>query len=238
MEQQNLRGVYALSKIVARFQKLGDLKFISHLDIMRMFERAFRRASIEIKHTHGYNKHPVMSFASPLGVGLTSEDEYIEVELENEMPVEEFIERLNKVLPNEVSLLAAKNVDEKSKPLMGVMAAAEYNIKVDLISPCDFKGMFENVINMDTINIDKKTKSGIANVDIKPMIYEVKCEKLSDLEYKIKLLCATGSRANLSADLFVKAITKAIGENCVIDDYSVHRTRLFIGEKENLIRPI
>lgn len=227
-----------MSKLLARFEKLGDLKFISHLDTMRMFERAFRRANIELKYTQGFNKHAIMSFACPLGVGVTSEDEYIEVEIENEITTEDYKNKLNEVLPNEVKIITAKYVDEKSKALMGIIGAAQYNIKVELTSSCDFKYMFENVIKMHTINIDKKTKSGVYNIDIKPMIYEVTCEKINDLEYMINLLCATGSKSNLSADLFVKAIVKNIDDDCKIDDYSVHRTRLYIGEKENLIRPI
>ena len=68
-------------KVRIQFSKHGAMKFLGHLDIMRYFQKAIRRAGIDIAYTGGFSPHPVMSFASPLGVGLESDGEYMEIEV-------------------------------------------------------------------------------------------------------------------------------------------------------------
>lgn len=82
-------------KVRIKFSKHGALKFIGHLDIMRYFQKAFRRSGIDIAYTEGFSPHPVMSFAAPLGVGLESDGEYLDVELNTPENMEEVKYKLN-----------------------------------------------------------------------------------------------------------------------------------------------
>ena len=77
VELLNLEEVYAMNKIRARFRRGEELKYLGHLDLMRLFERAIRRARLPIEHTTGFNQHPKIVFGLPLGVGVISEADYV-----------------------------------------------------------------------------------------------------------------------------------------------------------------
>ena len=93
-------------KIRIKFRKYGIMKFIGHLDIMRYFQKAMRRADIDICYSAGFSPHMIMSFASPLGVGLTSDGEYLDIEIGNELSSEAAVKRLNGVMAEGVAVLS------------------------------------------------------------------------------------------------------------------------------------
>ena len=95
-----------------KFTKESYLKYISHLDLMRLFNRTFRRADIPIKYTEGFNPQPKFSIANPLALGIESISEYMDIELEEEMPVEDFIEKMNKELPKQIRILEGKYIED------------------------------------------------------------------------------------------------------------------------------
>ncbi len=92
----------------AKYTKVGMMKYISHLDLVRLFERAFRRAEIPMAFTQGFNPHPMVSFASPLSIGISSEAEYFDLVLASSMEEKEFFVRMNNTLPSEIQIKAAK----------------------------------------------------------------------------------------------------------------------------------
>ena len=95
--RQNLEEVSVL-KARIKFKKYGALRFIGHLDVMRFFQKAIRRAHIPIAYTGGYSPHMIMSFANPLGIGITSEGEYFDIELKESISSAEAVSRLNAVM--------------------------------------------------------------------------------------------------------------------------------------------
>ena len=112
-------------KVRVKFRKFGVMKFIGHLDVMRYFQKAIRRAEIPIKFTGGYSPHMVMSFANPLGVGLTSDGEYFDIELTESISSKDAVERLNNVMVEGMEVLSVVEIpdDKKNKgstPLFGV----------------------------------------------------------------------------------------------------------------------
>ena len=88
-------GEVSVLNIRIKFQKSGAMKFIGHLDMMRYFQKAIRRAGIDIAYTGGYSPHQVMSFAAPLGVGITSDGEYFDIEVISTKSSQESLEALN-----------------------------------------------------------------------------------------------------------------------------------------------
>lgn len=80
-----------------KFRKYGALRFIGHLDVMRFFQKVMRRAEIPIAFTGGYSPHMIMSFASPLGIGLTSDGEYFDIELTEAIDSKTAVKRMNEV---------------------------------------------------------------------------------------------------------------------------------------------
>ena len=85
-------------KIRIRFRKYGVMKFIGHLDIMRYFQKAMRRAEINICYSEGFSPHQIMSFAAPLGVGITSDGEYLDIEVHSTRSSEESLRALNETM--------------------------------------------------------------------------------------------------------------------------------------------
>ena len=93
-------------KVRIKFRKYGVLKFIGHLDVMRFFQKMMRRAEIPIAFTGGYSPHMIMSFASPLGIGLTSDGEYVDIELTELIDSETAVRRMNAVTAEGIEILS------------------------------------------------------------------------------------------------------------------------------------
>ena len=83
-------------KLRIKFKKFGPIRFIGHLDVMRYFQKAIRRAQLDVAYTQGFSPHQIMSFASPLGVGLESNGEYMDIEVRSLTSTLDMLERLNK----------------------------------------------------------------------------------------------------------------------------------------------
>jgi len=85
-----------------KFSKVGSMRFIGHLDLMRFFQKAFRRAKIAISYSQGYSPHQLMSFASPLGIGLSSDAEYLDIVLDDTQDVQGIVEQINEAMNDEI----------------------------------------------------------------------------------------------------------------------------------------
>ena len=113
-------------KVRVKFEKTGVLKFIGHLDIMRCFQKALRRADIRVTLSAGFNPHMVMSFASPLGVGITSSGEYFDLELAEAPSSREMVRLLNEQLPPEHHVDSPRKIpEEKATRTKTLVAAAD-----------------------------------------------------------------------------------------------------------------
>ena len=110
-----------------KFRKYGVMRFIGHLDVMRFFQKAMRRAGIPIAFTGGYSPHMIMSFAQPLGVGVTSDGEYLDIELKEETDCKEAVRRLNEVMVEGIEVTDFVRIpDDKKSSGMTIVAAASY----------------------------------------------------------------------------------------------------------------
>lgn len=164
-------------KVRVKFRKEGAMKFIGHLDVMRYFQKAIRRAEIDIQYSKGYNPRQEMSFASPLGVGLTSDSEYVDLILGECGSSKEMIDRLNAVMVEGFTVCKFNQVKDETKNAMSIVAAADYLVSLkDGYSICDregfdFKQEFDAFMNMEEIVILKKSKKSERMVNIKPWIY-------------------------------------------------------------------
>ena len=113
-----------------RYSKQGLMKFIGHLDMMRYFQKACRRAGIDVTYTEGMSPHMSMSFAFPLGVGMTSDSEYVDVDINTPVPCDEIIERLNRSAPEGIRFLQAAEIGvTKAEKGMKQVARADYTLR-------------------------------------------------------------------------------------------------------------
>lgn len=180
--------------IRAKYTKKGDLVYLSHLDLVRLFERAFRRAEVPLAFTQGFNPHPIISFAAPLSVGVSSEAEYFDVVLSEPLAIEKFMSTMNETLPQNIQILQAVQMDEKeARALMQEAALMVYSLTFSLEQPVEMEKLAEavdNFKNQQEIIIPKKGKDGsgktnkrfgkrkkMKQVDILPYIHAFKIKK-------------------------------------------------------------
>lgn len=228
--------------IRVKFRRGDEVKFISHLDLMKVFERAIRRARLPIAYSQGFNPHPGMVFGLPLGVSVTSDAEYGDFEItDDSFPMNEFIERLNAQLPAGIEVLAAKPRQSKQN-IMATIAASEYVVVVGTPLECTEKSLKASVskyLSQDEIVVKKKTKSGIKDTNIKGMIFDLDfelqpCGGLNII--KFKMLVSAGSKANLKPDLLVESLFELLGAEFEIE--RIHRSKLFVRVDEQLLDPM
>lgn len=189
------------------FEKVGRARYISHLDLMRTFQRAFLRADISIKHTEGFNPHPFISIALPLSLGFSSACEILEFGLLEGTGHADVPARLNAVLPEGVVVRACYPGERSLKEL----AALEYELTLE------FDGDKQTLI--DTWNAamgreswviekkSKKAKSGVTTLDIAPLIKEFHFTELENS--KVSLVCVLAAQnPGLNPNVMVNALTE------------------------------
>lgn len=115
-------------KLRVKFSKHGVLRFIGHLDVMRYFQKAIRRAGIDIAYSTGFSPHQIMSFAAPLGVGLESNGEYMDIEVHSLTSAKEFVDALNAQMADGIKVLEVKLLPDNAGNAMASVAAARYTI--------------------------------------------------------------------------------------------------------------
>ena len=117
-------------KVRIKFSKEGAMKFVGHLDIMRFFQKAVKRAGIDVAYSEGFSPHMIMSFAAPLGVGVTSTAEYFDMEIKSPMPSKEAVKRLNQTMVEGMEVLSFRKIpDGKANAAMALVAAADYQVR-------------------------------------------------------------------------------------------------------------
>ena len=113
-------------KVRVKWTKTGVLKFIGHLDVQRYFQKALMRAELPVSFSKGMSPHQIMSFAAPLGLGMTSEGEYADISFDWSYSSEEMLKRINAVMNEEISVLEFKEIDEKAF-ITGLMKESALN---------------------------------------------------------------------------------------------------------------
>ena len=169
-----------------KFRKYGVMKFIGHLDVMRYFQKAMRRADIPIAFTQGFSPHMIMSFAQPLGVGITSDGEYLDIELKEPISSERALKQLNDVMVEGMEVISFVQISEDKKQSgMTITAAADYQVfllesnktsDLRLQIPSAWQKAISGFLGQEQIVVLKKTKRSEKEVDIKPMIYNMKAD--------------------------------------------------------------
>ena len=214
-----------------KFRKYGCMKFIGHLDVMRFFQKVMRRADIPIAFTGGYSPHMIMSFANPLGVGVTSDGEYFDIELTEDIDMNAAVERMNQVMVEGIHIVNMVPIsDDRKQTGMSIVAAADYlsTLKKGTF-PADWKEKAAGFLNQPAITIVKKTKKSEKEVDIKPMIY--KFEVRGDSVY---MQVATGSVENLKPELVMQALCNYLGVDLDSVSFAHHRLEVYanVGTEE------
>lgn len=212
-------------KVRVKFKKYGSLRFIGHLDVMRFFQKVMRRAKIPIAFTAGYNPHMIMSFASPLGIGLTSEGEYFDMELAGHISSAEAVRRMNAVSAEGIEVVSFRQIAEEKKMTgMAIVAAADY--LVGWKNAEDAAAFTEETIagflRQQEIVVLKQTKRSEQEVNIRSLVYQMELR-----ERGIYLQLAAGSAQNLKPELVMSALCRFAGIDRDSVTFTWHRLEMY-----------
>ena len=212
-----------------KFRKYGAMKFIGHLDIMRFFQKVMRRADIPIAFSGGYSPHMIMSFANPLGVGVTSDGEYFDIELTEEIDMNLAVERMNQVMVEGIDVVNMVQIsDEKKRTGMSIVAAADYLSSLRHGEfPENWKEKAEGFMAQPEITILKKTKKSEKETNIKPMIY-----KFGIQDDAVFMQVATGSVENLKPEVVMQAFCQYLGMDLEGLAFAHHRVEVYAFDEE------
>lgn len=232
-----------MSVLRIQYVKKDNMKFLSHLEMVRFMERTFRRMELPLKFSQGFNPHPKISFAAPLAVGVSSDAEIVEVELTEMIDPAEFLEAHEADVPEGLQFVRAKEVPGTGK-LMALVNASEYLVEVKFNEGAQApevrneKERLADFLGNEEIIIQKKTKKGkIKDVNIRPFVFEAR-NVLAEADRSIyRLNVATGSNGNLKPELFVELFMKEIGAIEQTDSIRVHRLQLFT-DKDGKLTPL
>lgn len=221
-------------KLRIKFSKHGVLKFIGHLDVMCYFQKAIRRAEIDIAYSTGFSPHQIMSFAAPLGIGLESNGEYMDIEVNSLTTSTQILETLNSQMVDGIQILEVKLLPENAGNAMASVAAASYSI-------CFREGCQPQFLNQETVTaffdqpeiiVTKQTKRSESTFDMKPSLYAF---SLCQDNKTLLLTVDASSSGNIKPSLVMKAYFER--NNSVLDTYSLLITReetyLNLGTAEN-----
>lgn len=213
-----------------RFSKEGAVRFISHLDMVRTFERAIRRAALPIAFSQGFNPHPKFSFGSPLPVGVSGSDEYVDIELVNEMPTGEVLELLAKTLPRGIDIKGVRQVPDSSPAMMALIEQARFLVNLDFTEPVSAETLnrcIREFLSRTEIVVIRKTKDGKEkNFDLRPGIFELEARVVEGgavLEMELK----HGSTGNIRPEEVISALRDFCNLPVAPYGVTITRTALF-----------
>jgi len=193
-----------------------------------------RRAGLPLAFSEGFNPHPKMAFASALAVGVTSDSEYLDLELREDLAAEEIKNRLNQSLPPGLKVKQCVFLAKKEKALMAMVALASYQAKVKLLSSlsqAELEKLSAALLQKTSLVIEKAGKKGPEAKDIRPGLKELRCIGIEDGWAEFTFAVQSGSEGNIRPEEVLKAL-KEIGQIPIEVDLAViKRTGLF--KKEN-----
>lgn len=227
-------------RYLIKYTKEADIKFISHLDLLRTIQRAVRRSGLPVHYSQGFNPHMATSIAQPLSVGVYSDGEYMDLILDEEVDLEEIVEKLNEasargVRFSKATFIPAPKQNEKKVPqAMALIDGARYIIKIKYSDMENFNSEMKALEEKSEWNIVKRSKRSEKEVDIKPMVKEMKYWEKEKVGV-FNILISAGSREHLSADLFVELIKRET-TNVLEDEFvEIKREEMYCLKGEVLV---
>ena len=195
-------------KLRVKYSKMESARFLSHLELMKAMERAFRRARIPLAFSEGFNPHPKISYASALSVGTASRGEYLDIELGTRVDLIAFKNQVNNNLIKGVEVLDVKEIKDKVKSLTAIIERAEYTAICQVekkLTVGELQQLIEDFLGQPEILVNRKSKDKTKEINIKEGIYHLGAE-FNDMNLVINYIVASGSKGNVRAGEVYHAI--------------------------------
>lgn len=217
-------------KLRIKFKKVGKLQYISHLDLVRTMNKIIVRAGLPIWYTEGFNPKPKMVFAAPLSIGTESVCEFMDVRLTEKIAPEEVTRRLNANMTSEMQVIEAYYPETKFTDLAWLTYTI--TVKTNGASP-ELAERCNSILNADKVEILKKTKSGEAIVDIRPLIRNANAV-FTDGTIRISCALSADPSSFLNPEYIIKALREGAGilsdTDLTKEGYSVMRERAYFAD--------
>lgn len=196
------------------YAKEGPAKYISHLDLIRAFERAARRAGLPIAFTRGFNPHAKLSFAAPLAVGTVGEAEFADIELDRDIPAGVVAKSLAAAMPDGLRLIEVRPVAPSAPALMAIVDRAAYSARAALIAPPQnetLQRIVDSFLARPEILVERRSKKGDKRkCDIKPGIFALSAHVDNDI-IELAAELKTGSSGNVRCEELIDAFMEDSG---------------------------
>ena len=216
-------------RALIRFGKQPRLRFISHLDLQRFFQRAVNRTGLPIAWSQGFNPHPVMSFGSALALGWTSEYEVIDIKLAAPMGRGRVEAAVRAALPEDLPVLEVRMIDDKHPAPMALVRMSDYRITLN--GGGAVLDQVDAFLNRDSVMAVRKTKSGEREVDIRPLCVEL--QKTDDGLFCRLMLT---EKDTLKPDLLLRALSDMAGVEP--PEARIHRLALLGLDADGAVKPL
>lgn len=214
-------------RIIAVFEKSTRIRHIGHLDIQRAVQRGLRRSGLPVAYSQGFNPHILITFASALSTGACGLREIMDVKMAEPVTEDAFISALNQAMPHELQISEARAVDDRHPALMASLRAASYDLLVrDPVQAERMIAACPEMMSRETIPAVRKTKTGLKECNIRPLIYSLSTEG-----QHLLITVALTEKEACKPDMLISALQQQAG---ITDEVRVLITRTaLLGEDEN-----
>ncbi|HEX3032550.1 MAG TPA: TIGR03936 family radical SAM-associated protein [Bacillota bacterium] len=212
------------------FSRLAEARFVSHLDTMKVVERALRRAHIPIAFSEGFNPHPKLSFGSALAVGVTSDKEYLDLELQEDWEPGKLLKTLVANMPGGYRLVQAKRLAPEAPAAMSVINRADYLVRFKPARPVsqeELDKLAADFMARKEIVVEKNTKKGKREADLRPGIFQLSIQ-LHEQYIIVRLLLQSGSTGNIRPEDVVAALSNQGDLGVEVITAQIHRLGLSV----------
>jgi len=217
-----------------QYTKEKYMVFLGHLEMMKLFERIFRFNKLPLKYSEGFSPIPKMTYASPLSVGYSSKGEIMEVQLDQEVPIETI---LNLNFPDGIKVIQAAYVESK-KSLMASLTHSEFLIKVEFdqrIEQLPLEEWTQNFLQETEVNFEKKGKNGkMRTLNVIEFIHSLKLIYKGENDIIIRTVLQTGSQGSMNPETLVEVMRDYFKMTQTIATIRVEKQMLFYSDESGL----
>lgn len=226
-------------RIRFEFAKDKEARFISHLDLIRVFERSVRRAGLPLTYSQGFNPHPKIAFGPALALGTASDKEYVDISFNEDLSANRAVEALRSNLPPGLSILRGKTVSKGAESLNALINRARYTVSCPLKEATTeekLRDFCKGLLEKETIMIRKQSKKGIRDKDIRKGIFHLECHLKKG---EVVLLCELllGPEGSVRPEEVVSQLV-ALGMSLNVDYQAIRRTGLYHCQEDFCADPI
>lgn len=225
-----------------KFIKVGDMIYISHLDVQRLLQRAFRRANVELAFSQGFNPHPKMSYGNALALGVESYGEYVDIEIKDDIGSQELMDRINNQLPDGMQFEKCIELEGGERALAANIMFGDYEFEIENINKLDEETVLKNLEKLKNsesiLTTRRNKKKKIVEVDIRPLIKTIDIKKVDNEKIVVSSILATGSKQNLNTNVFVPKLLEFLDIEMDPLDVDIKRNNLYFEIQGELLSPL